>query len=58
MMDYKIKPVNEMTIDELIGQVIMIGLPGVQLDNKYLDFIKEFKIHTIPKFIFSRFTFH
>jgi len=44
MMDYKIKPVNEMTIDELIGQVIMIGLPGVQLDNKYLDFIKEFKI--------------
>lgn len=44
MLDYKIKLVNEMTVDELIGQVIMVGIPGLELDNLYLDFIKEKKI--------------
>ena len=43
-MLYNIKPVEEMTIDELIGQVIMIGLPGLTLDDKYKEFIKKYKI--------------
>ena len=43
-MNYKIKDVNKMSIDELIGQVIMVGIPGLELDCLYKDFIKEFKI--------------
>lgn len=43
-MKYLIKSVEEMTIDELIGQVIMIGLPGLNITKEYLDFIKEYKI--------------
>ena len=43
-MNYKIKSVDEMSVEELIGQVIMIGLPGLELNEKYLKFIKEFKI--------------
>ncbi len=44
MIDYKIKKVNEMTIDELIGQVIMIGLPYDYLDEEYKEFIKQYHI--------------
>lgn len=44
MIDLKIKNVNEMTIDELIGQVIMIGVPSYSLDNDYKKFIEEYKI--------------
>lgn len=44
MIDYRIKPVDEMTVDELIGQVIMVGLPGDRLDDLYAEFIKEKKI--------------
>lgn len=43
-MNYKIKSVDEMSVEELIGQVIMIGLPGLELNEKYRKFIKEFKI--------------
>lgn len=43
-MKYNIKNVDEMNIDELIGQVIMVGLPGLELNQQYLDFIKEYKI--------------
>ena len=43
-MEYKIKNVNEMTIDELIGQVIMVGLPYNYLDEGYKKFIKEYSI--------------
>ena len=41
---FDIKLVNEMSVDELIGQVIMVGLPGTTLDSKYLNFIKDYKI--------------
>ena len=44
MIELKIKDVNEMTIDELIGQVIMIGVPSYNLDNDYKKFIEEYKI--------------
>ena len=44
MIDYKIKPVEQMNIDELIGQVIMVGLPGVELDEFYKKFINDYKI--------------
>ncbi len=43
-MKYNIKPVDEMSIDELIGQVIMVGIPGTILDEKYKEFIKDYKI--------------
>ncbi len=43
-MKYSIKPVSEMTVDELIGQVIMVGLPATELNNFYADFIKDYKI--------------
>ena len=43
-MEFNIKSVEEMTVDELIGQVIMIGLPGKELDSEYKDFIKKYKI--------------
>ena len=43
-MNYKIKDVNKMSIDELIGQVIMIGLPGLELDELYKEFIKDYKV--------------
>ena len=39
-----IKSVEKMTIDELIGQVIMVGLPGLYLDDMYKGFIKKYKI--------------
>lgn len=44
MTNFKIKDINEMTIDELIGQVIMIGLPSYNLDSDYKKFIEEYKI--------------
>ncbi|MBR6593892.1 MAG: hypothetical protein IKK83_01715 [Clostridia bacterium] len=44
MTEYKIKPVEEMSVEELIGQVIMVGLPGLSLDSHYAEFIKEYKI--------------
>ena len=44
MLDLKIKDVNEMTVDELIGQVIMVGLPYYYLDEEYKKFIKDYKI--------------
>lgn len=44
MFDYKIKPVDEMSVDELIGQVIMIGLPDKKLDSFYAEFIKKYSI--------------
>lgn len=44
MIDYKIKKVNEMSVDELIGQVIMVGLPYTYLDEDYKEFIKDYKI--------------
>ena len=44
MNSYKIKNVDEMTIDELIGQVIMVGLPNLYLDDKYKEFIRDYKI--------------
>lgn len=43
-MKFNIKPVDEMSIDELIGQVIMVGIPGTILDEKYKEFIKDYKI--------------
>ncbi len=44
MIKYNIKPAKEMTIDELIGQVIMVGLPYEYLDDDYKKFIKDYKI--------------
>lgn len=44
MKEFKIKPVDEMTIEELVGQVIMVGLPGTSLDDEYKDFIKTYHI--------------
>ena len=44
MKDFKIKKVDEMTIDELIGQVIMVGLPSTSLDDKYKELINKYKI--------------
>lgn len=44
MIKYNIKSVDEMSIDELIGQVIMVGLPGLELDEHYKQFIKQYKI--------------
>ena len=43
-MKYNIKHGDDMSIDELVGQVIMIGLPGLFLDDIYKEFIKEYKI--------------
>lgn len=39
-----IKPVDEMTIDEIIGQVIMVGLPSTYLDETYKKLIEKYKI--------------
>ena len=44
MKNLKIKSVDEMTIDELIGQVIMVGLPYTYLDEKYRELIDKYKI--------------
>lgn len=44
MNKFKIKPVEEMTIEELVGQVIMIGLPYTYLDEEYKEFIKDYSI--------------
>ena len=44
MINYKIKSVEQMNIDELIGQVIMVGLPGLELDEFYKKFINDYKI--------------
>lgn len=44
MMEYRIKPVEEMSVEELIGQVIMVGLSGQSLDADYARFIKDYKI--------------
>ena len=42
-MKYNIKPVEEMTIEELVGQVIMVGLPGKELGSEYKKFIEDYK---------------
>lgn len=44
MINYSIKPVEDMSVEELIGQVIMIGLPDKKLDPFYADFIRDYKI--------------
>ena len=44
MNKFKIKPVEEMTIEELVGQVIMVGLPYTYLDEQYIKFIKDYSI--------------
>ena len=44
MKKFTIKDAKDMTIEELIGQVIMIGLPGKELDDDYRNFIKDYKI--------------
>ena len=44
MNKFKIKPVEEMTIEELVGQVIMVGLPYTYLDEEYKEFIKDYSI--------------
>ena len=44
MNNLKIKPAKEMSIEELIGQVIMIGLPFDYLDEFSKAFINEHKI--------------
>ena len=44
MIKYNIKQAKDMTIDELIGQVIMVGLPYDYLDEEYKKFIKQYKI--------------
>ena len=43
-MNFKIKQAKDMSIEELIGQVIMVGLPFDYLDNEYKEFIKTYKI--------------
>ena len=43
MNKFKIKPVEEMTIEELVGQVIMVGLPYTYLDEEYKEFINSKK---------------
>ena len=43
-MNFKIKQAKDMSIEELIGQVIMVGLPFDYLDNEYKEFIKKYKI--------------
>ena len=44
MKNLKIKNVDEMTVDELIGQLIMVGLPTTYLDEEYKELIKKYKI--------------
>lgn len=44
MINYRVKSAKDMSIDELIGQVIMVGLPYDYLDNEYKKFIEEYKI--------------
>lgn len=44
MINYKIKSAKEMSIEELIGQVIMVGLPYDYLDEDYKKFICDYKI--------------
>ena len=55
MNSYKIKNVDEMTIDELIGQVIMVGLPDLYLDDKYKEFVENFKLLVKDEEEFKRF---
>ena len=44
MIKYNIKQAKDMTVDELIGQVIMVGLPYDYLDEEYKKFIEQYKI--------------
>lgn len=44
MKKFNIKSVDEMTIEELVGQVIMVGLPSIYLDEQYKEFIKKYSI--------------
>ena len=39
MNKYRIKSVDEMSVEELIGQLIMIGIPNTELDSKSKEFI-------------------
>lgn len=43
MFNLKIKNVEDMSIEELIGQVVMIGIPSTELDQTYIELIKEKK---------------
>ena len=52
MVDFLVKNVNEMSIEELIGQVIMVGLPGLDLNDEYKKFIEDYKIGNF--ILFSR----
>ena len=44
MINFKVKKAEEMTTQELIGQIIMIGLPYTYLDESSKEFIKEKRI--------------
>ena len=44
MNKFKIKNIDEMSIDELIGQLIMVGLPTTYLDEEYKKLIEKYKI--------------
>ena len=44
MENLKIKNAKDMSIEELAGQVIMVGLPGKELDDEYKKFISDYKI--------------
>ena len=44
MINYNIKNVDDMTIEELIGQVIMVGLSGYSLDDDSKKLIEKYKI--------------
>lgn len=50
MNKYKIKSVDEMSVEELIGQLIMIGIPNTELDSKSKEFIKQYKIGNLIYF--------
>lgn len=41
---FEIKDVEKMSVDELVGQVIMVGLPGSELDDDTIKFIEEYSI--------------
>ena len=43
-MEFKYKSVEEMSVQELIGQLIMVGLPSTSLDEEYKKFINDYKI--------------
>ena len=46
-MKFKYKSVDEMSIQELIGQLIMVGLPSTSLDEEYKKFISDIRLVTL-----------